>query len=147
MTESTRSFLFPDINVWVALTYDGHVHHTVASTWFDGIAPSTRLFFSRLTQLGFLRLLTSSAVMGTEVKSQQEAWKAYDYWLNDERIEMLAEPDGFESEFRSRTRSSQASPKDWADSYILALAASAGLRIVTFDQALRSRSKAVLSLL
>jgi hypothetical protein len=85
--------------------------------------------------------------MGTEVKSQQEAWKAYDYWLSDERIEMLTEPDGFESEFRSWTKSSQASPKDWADSYLLAFAASAGLRIVTFDQALRSRSKTVLSLL
>src|SRR5713226_4632054 len=30
MPASTRLFLFPDVNVWVALTYEGHVHHRIA---------------------------------------------------------------------------------------------------------------------
>jgi hypothetical protein len=33
MPPSTTS-LFPDINVWVALTYEGHVHHAAAAAWF-----------------------------------------------------------------------------------------------------------------
>ena len=33
MPPSTTSF-FPDINVWVALTYEGHVHHATAAAWF-----------------------------------------------------------------------------------------------------------------
>jgi hypothetical protein len=27
----------PDINVWLALTFDSHVHHLSAKTWFDGL--------------------------------------------------------------------------------------------------------------
>ena len=29
MRRSTKSSLFPDVNVWLALTYKGHVHHAV----------------------------------------------------------------------------------------------------------------------
>jgi toxin-antitoxin system PIN domain toxin len=141
MTESSRLFLFPDINVWVALSYDRHVHHRTALQWFDHLAPMARLFFCRLTQLGLLRLLSSPAVMGPDLaKGQQEAWKAYDSWLQDERIEFLEEPAGLETQFRALTRSPQASPKDWADSYLIAFASAADLRLVSFDQALRQKS-------
>jgi uncharacterized protein len=76
--------------------------------------------------------------MGPDVsKGQQEARKAYDRWLQDERIAFLEEPAKLEPEFRALSRSPQASPKQWADSYLLAFAAAAGLRLVTFDQALR----------
>jgi toxin-antitoxin system PIN domain toxin len=137
MTKSSRLFLLPDINVWLALTYDRHVHHQIARRWFDHLAPTARLFFCRLTQLGLLRLLCSAAVMGPDLpKGQQEARKAYDSWLQDERIEFLEEPPELEPEFRALNRSPQASPKEWADSYLLAFAAAANLRLVTFDQAL-----------
>ena len=106
-----------------------------------------RLFFSRLTQLGLLRLLSAAAVMGPDpAKSQQEAWGAYDQWLQDERIEFLEEPGGLETQFRALTRSSHASQKDWADSYLLAFASAADLRLVTFDKALRQRATSVLLL-
>ena len=76
MPKSTRSFLFPDINVWMALTYEGHVHHAVARDWFEGVSSASRLFFSRFTQLGPLRLLTAEAVMGRdEVMGQTEPGK------------------------------------------------------------------------
>jgi toxin-antitoxin system PIN domain toxin len=106
MTEFSRSFLFPDINVWVALSYDRHIHHLTARRWFDQLAPMARLFFCRLTQLGLLRLLSSAAVMGPDLaKGQQEAWNAYDSWLQDDRIEFLEEPAGLDAEFRALTRS------------------------------------------
>jgi toxin-antitoxin system PIN domain toxin len=147
MNESTRLFLFPDINVWVALSYDRHVHHRSALQWFDHLAPMARLFFCRVTQLGLLRLLSSAAVMGPDLaKGQQEAWKAYDAWLQDDRIEFLEEPDGLETQFRALTRSPQASPKDWADSYLLAFASAADLRMVSFDQALGQKGTNVLLL-
>ena len=38
MPRSTRPFLFPDINVWVALTYQGHVHHVKARDWFAAVS-------------------------------------------------------------------------------------------------------------
>lgn len=83
MPASTTSFLFPDINVWVALTHAAHVHHDVARNWFTELPIDVRFSFCRLTQLGFLRLLTAEAVMGDEVLSQKQAWAVYDRWLED----------------------------------------------------------------
>jgi uncharacterized protein len=142
MTESSKSFLFPDINVWFALTSDRHVHHAVARNWFDALEPAARLFFCRFTQLGLLRLLTAEAVMGAdEVLSQRDAWRAFDRWLEDERIGFLEEATGVESHFRALTRSPQAAPKDWADSYLVAFALASRLTLVTFDRAFRRRVK------
>ena len=147
MKESSRSFLFPDINVWVALTYDRHVHHVAARTWFDGLAPSARLFFCRWTQLGLLRLLSAPAVMGVDrAKSQQEAWKAYDAWHADARVGLLDEPSELETEFRALTQSPQASSKDWADSYLAAFAHASRLTIVSFDKALQRKAKDIVLL-
>ena len=90
MPPSTTS-LFPDINVWVALTYEGHVHHTTAATWFTELPPDATLAFCRFTQLGLLRLLTTAAVMGDEVMTQPQAWAAYDRWLQDPRVTFVDE--------------------------------------------------------
>jgi hypothetical protein len=49
----------------------------------------------RFTELGLLRLLTAEAVMGqNEVMTQEQAWKAYDRWPQDERVEYLDAPAG-----------------------------------------------------
>jgi uncharacterized protein len=142
MPKSTTSFLFPDINVWIALTIERHVHHIRATKWFGSIGGSGRLFFCRFTQLGLLRLLTLEAVMGQkEVMAQAEAWKTYDRWLQDERIGFLDEPPEIEAAFRGLTQSGQAAPKDWADSYLAAFAMAAQLTLVTFDQALLSKAR------
>jgi uncharacterized protein len=140
MTKSSRSFLFPDINVWVALTYERHVHHSAARLWFEALEVSAHLFFCRFTQLGFLRLLTAEAVMGRDVQSQERAWKTYDRWLEDARVEYLDEPAELEAQFRELTRRPHPSPKDWADSYLTAFAMGSQLTIVTFDRGLPSKA-------
>lgn len=141
MPESTRSSLFPDINVWVALTYEGHAHHAAAVTWFTTLHQDSSLIFCRFTQLGLLRLLTTGAVMGDEVMTQPAAWAAYDRWRGDERVDFIDEPPGLESRFRTMTHSRLAAPKDWADSYLAAFAATSQLTLVTFDRALRTKAK------
>ena len=142
MTKSSRLFLFPDINVWVALTYDRHVHHLVARRWFEGLEGTARLFFCRFTQLGLLRLLSTAAVMGPDQAiGQQEGWKAYDRWLEDDRVQFLDEPGELEAYFRGLTRSPQATPKDWADSYLRAFALASRLTVVTFDQGFQNKGK------
>jgi len=147
MPKSTTSFLFPDINVWIALTMERHVHHIRARKWFDSIGGSGRLFFCRITQMGLLRLLTLEAVMGqNEVMAQAEAWKTYDRWLQDERIGFLEEPPEIETVFRELTQSRQASPKDWADSYLAAFALAAQLTVVTFDQAFSGKAQQLILL-
>ena len=142
MPRSTGSFLFPDINVWIALTWDGHAHHAIARRWFGTLDEAARLFFCRFTQLGLLRLLSSEAVMGSdEVMNQEAAWKTYDRWRQDGRVGFLDEPADLESQFRILTRLRHPAPKDWADSYLAAFALVASLRVVTFDGALQNKSR------
>ena len=138
----TKSFLFPDINVWLALTYEGHVHHAAAAAWFGAVSEDARLLFCRFTQLGLLRLLTAEAVMGDEVMDQQQAWGAYDRWLGDGRVEFVEEPADLESMFRRLTRRRHPAPKDWADAYLAAFAAASELTLVSFDRGFRSRVRA-----
>jgi uncharacterized protein len=141
MRASTTSFHFPDINVWVALTHGAHVHHDVASDWFDSLDLDAQFGFCRFTQLGLLRLLTSHAVMGDDALTQVDAWRVYDRWLADDRVSVLQEPVGLDRRFRALTRRRQASPKAWADAYLAAFAETAQARLVTFDQGFRGLVK------
>ena len=140
MPESTTSFLFPDINVWIALTYQGHIHHGRAAEWFSTIPADSRLFFCRFTQLGFLRLLTAEAVMGDELMNQRQAWQTYDLWLQDDRVACLDEPSGLERIFRNLTRLRRPATKDWADSYLCAFASASQLSLVTFGRSLSRKA-------
>jgi uncharacterized protein len=145
MPPSTTS-LFPDINVWVALTYEGHAHHANAAEWFAMLSRDATFVFCRFTQLGLLRLLTAEAVMSDEVMTQPQAWAAYDRWLKDPRVELVEEPAEIETRFRALTRLRQPATKDWADSYLAAFAAVGQLTLVTFDRGLRAKVKAAILL-
>ena len=141
MPKSSSSFLFPDINVWLALTYERHVHYSPAQEWFKRLDANTPLCFCRFTQLGLLRLLTTDAVMGADAPlSPVEAWRVYDRWLEDHRIRLIDEPAALEPRFRTLSQHKRHAPKDWADSYLSAFAFAAGLRLVTFDQSLSNKS-------
>lgn len=140
---NTSNFL--DANVWLALIWSRHVHSERAKSWFEQ-ADEEQFFFCRFTQITVLRLLTTDPIMGKDAKTMSEAWSLWDRVWADPRIAFLPEPDDLEQEFRSRTRLSSRSPKIWADAYLLAFAAVAGLKFVTFDQALQSRGADVLVL-
>lgn len=129
-----RSFLV-DINVWVALAYEGHVHHERANRWFES-SDLEQAFFCRITQIGLLRLLTNRAVMGRDVLTQRQAWRIYDRLIQDERVGFLNELTGVEKQFRELTTGSLASTKQWPDAYLAALARSADMALATFDASL-----------
>lgn len=142
----TTSSLFPDVNVWVALTHARHVHHQVASDWLATLDADVRMYFCRITQLGLLRLLTASAVMGDDVLTQREAWQAYDRWMAKEHVAQLEEPAGLEGRFRARAQSRQATPQAWADAYLAAFADASQITLVTFDRAFRGKVKPLILL-
>ena len=128
---------FPDINVWLALSVIGHTHNSDSSNWLSGLAPSSRLLFTRYTQMGLLRLLSNQSVMGQRALSVDAAWVAYDRLLLDPRLEYRHEPRDLESEFRGITgRFAGAATKSVGDCYLLAFAKSSGSTLVTFDRAL-----------
>ncbi len=62
--KSSSSFLFPDINVGLAVSYERQVHYSIAQLWLEGLDANARVCFWRFTQIGLLRLLTTEAVMG-----------------------------------------------------------------------------------
>jgi len=132
------SLAFPDVNVWVVLAIK-HVHQKVALDWWQrergGIA------FCRLTQMGLLRLLTTSAVMDGKPFTMKQAWDAHDAFAGDERVEFVPEPPAIERAFRGLSSSAHASPKLWADAYLTAFASECGGSIVTFDRSLARRSR------
>ncbi len=124
----------PDINVWLAIAADGHLHHRDAMTWFD-TAGAGEAAFCRITQMGFLRLLTNAHAMHEDVRSQKEAWRIYDRFRDDERVTFLIEPEGLEREWRAATRHPTSSRHLWTDCYLHTFAAERQAVVVTFDRA------------
>lgn len=147
MTKSTTSFLFPDVNVWLALSVERHSHHRVAAEWLERERQTLRLCFCRFTQMGLLRLLTTVELMGKdEVQTHQQAWRIYDSWMDDERVVFIPEPADLEVPLRNLTQLRRAAPRDWADSYLIAFTETAGLQLVTFDRAVAYRTDRVVFL-
>lgn len=136
---------FLDTNVWLALVWERHVHSETARTWFNGCRDH-QFLFCRFTQLALLRLLTTKAVMGKDVQTMAGAWEIYDRCRTDSRIAFMTEPDRLDPKFRALARGRHASPNVWADAYLAAFASAAGLKLVTFDKAFRSRSATCLIL-
>ena len=122
----------PDINVWIALASDRHVHHDAAKNWFADIE-SGEAAFCRVTQMGFLRLITNRHVMGADVVTQKEAWQVYQKLSRDQRVTFLAEPPSIEDEWRRLTQSGSTSTNTWTDAYLAAFATIRGFKVVSFD--------------
>jgi len=119
-----------------------HIHSEKAREWFDR-SSDEKFLFCRITQITVLRLLTTAAVMGTDVKKMPEAWGLWDTVCADDRIAFLSEPEAIEPGFRRYSAFRSPSPKVWSDAYLLAFAAVAGLKLVTFDRGLRARGAEV----
>jgi hypothetical protein len=129
---------FPDVNVWIALAAERHAHHRVARRWFGNLQDE-KLAFCRLTQLGFLRLVTNRHVMQEEVMTPDEAWQAYRLLRSDRRIGYLVEPNELPETWQAFTAGSLTSPNLWTDAYLCALAHAARLTLVTFDAKIPTR--------
>lgn len=128
---------FPDINVWLALAAPEHVHSALARRWWDG--EDGTIAFCRLTQLGFLRLVTTAAVMDGKPLTISEAWRVYDRFYDDDRVTFISEPPEVEKRFREKATGKTASPKVWDDAWLLAVTQAAEGALVTFDKALAPR--------
>ncbi len=132
----------PDLNVWLALSWANHKHSDAAWTWFLR-QEDTPFFFCRFTQLGLLRLLTTSAIMGKDLRTIGQAWAVYDRWLEDSRIEIRLESFELEAAFRKSTHavSRLSSPKALGDCYLLAASLVAEATLVTFDRGLAAAGR------
>jgi uncharacterized protein len=130
----------PDVNLWLALVFESHVHHAVARDWFAALSDSD-CSFCRLTQQGFLRLSTNPKAFGAEAVTLSEAWQLYDSLICDPRVVFSAEAGVIETPWRGFTQRQSYSPKIWNDAYLAAFAQAGGFRLVTFDRGFEQYAK------
>jgi hypothetical protein len=123
----------PDVNLWIALTSDRHVHHSLAKNWLSAQSES-QIAFCRITELGFLRLLTNAHVMGVDVLSPQHAWRIYDAWRMDPRVLFLEEPPGFSAQWRFHGEKIRGGPNAWTDAFLATFSTSTNSTVVTLDR-------------
>ena len=125
----------PDVNFWLSLAFNAKAEHPKAKAWFDALGNHQLCLFCRSTQQGFLRLATNAKAVGPQVCSMIDAWNAYDQLLLDSRVAIVTDPTDIEIHWRALTQRRTSSPKLWNDALLAAFATSAGLELVTFDQA------------
>jgi toxin-antitoxin system PIN domain toxin len=138
--------LLPDINVWLALAFDGHVHHPAAKNWFDALTTEI-CHFCRLTQQGFMRLASNPRVFKTNALSLADAWQKFDLFLTDPRVSFADEPADIEHHWRSFTARQSYSPHVWNDAYLAAFALCGNMELVTFDKGLSQYKSAICTVL
>ena len=132
-----------DVNVWIALASVGHVHHSIALVWFQEQS-TVQAVFSRVTQMGLLRLLTNHKVMGENILTPPDAWRVYASLCDDDRVQYAEEPPHLEDRWREVARHMGSGPNFWTDAYLAAFADAGAYTIVTFDRGfLRHRGVSV----
>lgn len=144
MSKFTSLLSFPDVNVWMALILEHHVHRAPAQAWWK--ANDAPIAFTRFTQISLLRLLTTHAAMDGKPLSMRHAWRVYDRLYEDERVVLITEPADVETRFREFASGPEHGPKLWADAWLMAFAQAAEGMLVTFDRALAARGAACLLL-
>lgn len=127
---------FPDVNVWLALSYTAHPFHAAASAYWETVcADGTPLWFSRSTMMALVRLLVQPRLMGANAMALHQAWGVYRQWLAAPGVGLLPDPAGLDDAIARLLGSAAAPmpPRLWTDLCLAATAEAAGLRLVTFD--------------
>lgn len=86
----------PDVNIWLALAFEGHTHHPSARTWWAGQRQSS-VAMCRVAQMGLLRLLTNRRVLGKAVRTVEQAWDVERALGSDRWVIFAPEPLSLES--------------------------------------------------
>ena len=128
-----------DVNVLLALVWDGHVHHGNAHQWFR--AQGTRAWATcAITQLGLVRLLSNPRITAAsvtpldavEVLRRLVAAKGHQYWDDAPAVTSLA----------AFSHVGLVGHRQVTDAYLLSLAALRKGALVTFDQGLAAFARA-----
>jgi uncharacterized protein len=121
----------PDINVWLALVDQNHLHHSPAVNYWENIA-DTQIGFTRVSMMGFLRLSTQPRVLSRTL-TNSEAWELYRQFLADPNHSLLQEPTSIDHHFAALTTRADFPHRLWTDAYLAAFAIASGSRLVSFD--------------
>ena len=122
----------PDVNVWLALVDENHVHHQRAlAYWYN--ESLSEVVFCRVTVLGFLRLSTHPSVLSRPL-APDEAWSIYRRYRDEARVGFLEDSPKVDSGFMTLSDRKSFAHHLWTDCYLAALALFRDCRIVSFDK-------------
>ena len=142
---------FADTNVWVALQFKRHLHHQIVVDFMKTRAKEAPVFFARIVEQSFLRLITTAAICRTynvSVHTNAQAVQILNGWRSCSYIDCLdEEPPGTRALWLELAAIPSASPKVWMDAYLAAYAIRAGIPLATLDSDFRQFESAGLSLL
>jgi hypothetical protein len=85
--------------------------------------------------------MTTAAVMDGKPLTMTEACRVYDRLYDDDRVTFISEPPEVDKRFREKASRRTASPKVWADAWLLVVAQAAEGILVSFDMALASQGR------
>lgn len=121
----------PDINVWLALVDENHMHHAAALDYWNQ-ARADQVRFCRITMLGFMRLSAQPRVLSRTL-TNPEAWDVYQRYLATPNLGFLAEPGNLETHLLALTKETSLPNRYWTDAYLAALTLATNARLVSFD--------------
>lgn len=120
-----------DINVWLALVDENHMHHVAALDYWNRQRVG-QVAFCRITMLGLLRLSTQPGVLSRTLTSS-EAWDIYQRYMATAQVKFLAEPINLEQHLAALTFTADFPNRLWTDAYLAAFALAVNARLVSFD--------------
>lgn len=126
-----------DVNVWVALAFGSHSHHSHARREFESADSGQPVAFCRATQHAFLRIITTPAVhqcYGSATITNDEAWEKWELLAALPQVIWLEEPKELETFWQKHARLRSASPKVWMDAYLAAFACGHRIPLATLDR-------------
>lgn len=138
-----------DSNVWLALTFSAHPHHSLAKKIFATATRESPACFSRATRKSFLRLATTPALLrayGAEGFTNLDAVSLIAALVKLPNVRLLPEPLELEPLWLRLAGLPTASPKVWMDAYLAAFAIRQEAEFVTLDRDFRNFEKEGLKL-
>lgn len=126
-----------DVNVLIALLYEGHSHNAAALAWLEGISKPGSVAICRVAQMGALRIMTSRAVLREDAATPAEFWRGWDRMMRDDRFAIVAEASDLESGWRDITSRLPAGAAADTDVYLAAFARAGAHTLVTFERGFR----------
>ena len=125
-----------DVNVLLALLVRHHEHHRTALKWFEELAAG-EAGLCRVVQLSLIRLLGNASIMRERVMAAASAWIVIEQLLEDERVDLIAEPASLDAAFPAFLKYPVPTGKLVGDAYLAAFAIADSRRMVTLDRGFR----------
>lgn len=125
-----------DTSVWVAAVFPSHPLHAQAQGALAESSPEEPACFCRATQVSFLRLITTPAVLrlyGAEHMTNRAATTLLRHLQARPDVREFQEPAGVVEVWHQLAERDTVSPKVWMDAYLAAFALRGGLRVLTLD--------------